>query len=84
MGQLLTTRASMDAHQRKEVCDFQMALHQMRPKPTKIIREAEAVHATAIREAKAHCANIIQDAETTCARTIREAETSSTEHAYTW
>ena len=28
MGQLLMTRASMDAHQRKEVSDFQMALHQ--------------------------------------------------------
>ena len=28
MGQLLTTRASMDAHQRQEVSNFQMALHQ--------------------------------------------------------
>ena len=81
MGQLLTTRVSMDAHQRKEVSNFQMALHQNEAQTTKIIKEAETVCATTIREAKAHCANIIQDAEATCARTIREAETASTKHA---
>ena len=81
--QLLTTRESMDAHRRKEVSDFQMDLHQNKAQMTEIIREAEAVHATAVREVKAHCANIIQDAKATCARTIREVETASTEHAHT-
>ena len=80
MGWLLTTRVSMDACQRKEVSDFQMALHQNKAWTTKFMREAEAVCTTAIREVKAHCANIIQDAEATCARTIREVETASTEH----
>ena len=65
MGQLLTTRAPMDAHQRKEVSDFQTALHQNKAQTTEAIREAEAVHVAAIREAKACCANIIQDAQAT-------------------
>ena len=82
MGQLLTTRVSMDTHRRKEVSDFQMALFQSEAQTTEIVREAEAMCATAVREAKAHCANIIQDAEATCARIIREAETASTEHAH--
>ena len=83
MGQLLMTRASMDAFQRKEVSDFQTALHQNEARSTEAIREAEALCAAAIREAKACCANIIQDANATCARTIRMAETACTEHAHT-
>ena len=83
MGWLLTTGASMDAHWRKEVSNFQSALHQNEVWTTEIIGEAEAVYATAIREAKAHCGYIIQDTEATCTRTIREAETASTEHAHT-
>ena len=82
MGWLLTTRTSMDAHQRKEVSDFQISLHQNEAQTTKIIMEAEAMCATAIRKAKASCANIIQDDKATCARTIMEAETASTEHAH--
>ena len=53
IGWLLTTRASMDAHQRKEVSDFQMALHQNEAQMTEAIREAEAMHAAAIRKEKA-------------------------------
>ena len=83
MGWLLTTRASMDACQRKEVSNFQMALYQNEAQTTEIIREAEAVHATAVRETKANCVNIIQHAEGKCARTIREVKTVSTEHACT-
>ena len=81
MGWLLKTRVSMDAHQRKEVSNFQMALHQNEAQTTEIIREAEAMCATAVREVKACCANIIQDAEAACVRTIRKAETTNTEHA---
>ena len=73
MGQLLMTRASMDAHQRK-VFDCQMAFHQKEAQTTVAIKEAEAVHAAAVREVKACCTNIIQDAEATCATTIRKAE----------
>ena len=59
MGWLLMTRASMGAHQRKEVSDFQMALHQNEAWTTEAIREAEAMHAAAIREVKACWTNII-------------------------
>ena len=81
MGWLLMTRASMDTHWRKEVSNFQMALHQNEAITTEAIREAEALHAAAVREAKACCANIIHDAHTTCARTIRKVETACREHA---
>ena len=62
MGQLLMTRASMDACQRKGVSDFQTASHQNEAWTTKAIREA--VHA-AIRDAMACCTNIMQGAEAT-------------------
>ena len=82
MGQLLTTRAFMDAHQRKEVSDFQAALYQNETQTTKAIRKAEAVHAAAVREVKACCTNIVQDAKATCTRTIRKAETACAEGAH--
>ena len=66
MGQLLMTRASMDAHWRREVSDFQMALHQNEAQTTEVIREAEVVWAAAIREVKACCANIIHYTPPNC------------------
>ena len=79
MGQLLMNKASMDAHQRKEVSDFQMALCHNKAQTTKIIREAETVHAAAIREVKACCTSLIHNAEATCTSTIRKAETTCME-----
>ena len=51
MGSLLMTRSSLDTHQRKQVSDFETALHQ---------NEAEATEA--IRKAKAHCGAAIREA----------------------
>ena len=56
MGCLLITRASLDAHQRKQVSDFQMAIHQ---------NDAEATEA--IRETKVHCGSVIREVEVCCA-----------------
>ena len=72
MGCLLTTRASVDTHQRKQVSDFKMALHQ---------NEAKA--AKAIREAKACCGAAIREVEVCCAADIREAESHCADQAYT-
>ena len=64
IGHVLMTRASIDAHQRKQVLDFETTIHQ---------NEAQATEA--IREVKARCGVAIREAETHCATTIREAET---------
>ena len=61
MGQLLTTRESIDTHCRKQVSDTKTTFCQN-----------EAQTAEAIKEVKAHCATVIQDAEATCAAAIRE------------
>ena len=50
MGCLLITRSSLDAHQRKQVSDFETALHQNEAKTTEAIREAKAHGGAAIRE----------------------------------
>ena len=72
MGQLLTTRASMDSHQRRLVSNTKTALHQSKAKATE-----------AIKEAKAHCAAVIQDAEATHAVAIREVEITCAGHTCT-
>ena len=72
MGWLLTTRASMDSHQRSLVSNTKTALHQNEVKATE-----------AIKEVKAHCTAMIWDAEAMCAITIREAETTCVGHAHT-
>ena len=56
MGQLLTTRASMDSHQRRLVSNTKSTLHQN-----------EAMTAATIKEAKAHCTATIREAEATSA-----------------
>ena len=63
LGHLLVTRSSIDAHQRKQVSDFGMALHQ---------NESETIEA--IKEAKALCAHTIQDMETYQTVLISEAK----------
>ena len=72
MGQLLTTRASIDSHWRRLVSNTKTALHQ-----------TEAKAAEAIMEAKDLCTAVIQDAEDTCAAAIREAETACADHTCT-
>ena len=71
MGQLLTTRVSIDAHCRKQVSDTETAFHQNEAQTTK-----------AIKDAKAHCTTMIQNAEATCTAAIMEAEATCAEHAH--
>ena len=51
---LLATRSCLNAHQRKQVSDFEMALHQNELETTKAIKEARTLCACTIREAEAH------------------------------
>ena len=94
MGCLLMTKASIDALGRKQVSDFEMAIHQNEVEATKAIREvkvhcgaaireAASHHATAIREAEACSSTTITEAEACCASYIREVESHCVDHAYT-
>ena len=60
---LLTTRSSLDAHQRKQVSDFQKALGQNQDVATKTIREAKTHYAVTVREVESCCAAEIREAE---------------------
>ena len=85
LGHLLVTRSSINAHQRKQVSDFGMALHQNESEVTKAIKEAKALCIHTVRDVEAHWAVLIseakvwhaaciREAEANCARTLAEAE----------
>ena len=82
-GCLLTTRSSLDAHGRKQVSDFEMALCHNEAEATKaikeakahcgaVIREVEACHTTDIREVEVQCSTTIMEVEACCATNKRE------------
>ena len=72
MGQLLMTRASMDACHRKQVLDTKATFC-----------ENEAQTTEAIWVVKAWCMATVQEAEATCTATIWEVETACADHAHT-
>ena len=72
MGHLLTTRVSLDACQRKQVSDFETAIHQ---------NDTEA--SKAIRGTKVHCGSAIREVEACCAADIREVKSHCVGHACT-
>ena len=78
MGHLLMTRSSLDAHQRKQVSDFETTLSQNKAKATEAIRDAKAYCKAAIREAEACCTTHSREAEAYHATHIRKAEAHCT------
>ena len=85
LGWLLATRSSLNACWRKQVSEFEMALHQNEAETIQAIKEARILHACTIREAEAHWVKLISKAEAwhttcikeakaNCASTIAEAE----------
>ena len=67
-------RSSLDAHWRKQVWDFQMALHQNELETIEAIKEAKALCTYTIRGAEAHQAMLISEAEGQHATCVREAK----------
>ena len=72
MVHLLMTRASLDAHPRKQVVDFEMALHQNEAKATKAIREAKVLCGAVIREVESCCVDH--------AHTIQQSHSNNMQH----
>ena len=74
LGHLLATRSSIDAHWRKQVSDFGMALCQNESDITEAIKEVKALCAKTIRDVEAHQAVLISKAEIWHAACIKEAK----------
>ena len=74
LGHLLANRSSINAHRRKQVSDFGMALCQNESDITKAIKEVKALCAHTIREVEAHWVVLISEAEIWHATCIKEAE----------
>ena len=72
------TRSSLNACQRNQVSDFEMALHQNESEITEAIKEAKALCASTIREAEAHRGTLISESEAWHATCIREAKANCT------
>ena len=82
---LLAMRSTINAHRKKEISDFGMALHLNESKVTKAVktvkalcvctgREVEALCVRTIREADAHCMALVSEAETHHVAFIKEGE----------
>ena len=83
MGCLLMTRTSIGAHQRKQVSDFETAIHQNEAEATEAIRQAKVCCGSAIRVAEACCAADIREAESCCAGhacTIQQSHSNNVQH----
>ena len=63
LEELLTTKASIDAHRQRAVWELGMELHQKKSQVTKSIREAKAI-----------CFQVTLDAQALCFTTIKEAK----------
>ena len=74
LGYLLATRSSIDTHQRKQVLDFGMALHQIESETTETIKEAKALCAHTIRDVETHQAVLISKVKIQHAACIKEIE----------
>ena len=78
LGHLLMTRSSINAHQKKQVSDFGMALCQNESEITEAIKEAKALCAHTIRDAEVHQAVLISKAKLWYAACIKEVEANCT------
>ena len=74
LGWLLATRSSLNAHQRKQVSDFEMALCQNKLQTTEAIKEARTLCTHTIREAEAHQVKLISKAKAKHTTCIKEAK----------
>ena len=74
LEELLTTKASIDAHRLRAVWELGMELHQNKSQVTKSIREAKAICSCITLGAKAICLMIVKEAKMTRAHIIKEAK----------
>ena len=73
---LLTTKASIDAHQQRAMWELNIALHQSQSKAAASIKEAKAACSQATLNAHATCSWLTLEAKTNCSWAILEAKTT--------
>ena len=74
LGCLLVTRTSLNAHHRKQVSDFKMALCQNESETNEAIKEAKALCTCTTREAEAYQVMLTNKREVWYAACIKEAK----------
>ena len=81
LGCLSAARSSLNACHRKQVLDFEMALHQNKSETTKAVKEAKTLCTCTTREAEAHWVMLINEAEAQYTTCIKEAEANCLHHS---
>ena len=76
LDDLLTTKASIDAHRQTAMWELNVALHQSKSKAAASIKEAKAACSQATLNAHATCSQLTLEAKTNCSRAILEAKTT--------
>ena len=74
LKELLTTKASIDAHRQRAIWELVMKLCQNESQATKSIKEAKAVCSWVTLDAKTTCSVAVKEAKTTQAHIVWEAE----------
>ena len=74
LGELLTTKSSINTHQQKLVWELGTELCQNDSETTESIKEAKAICTCATQDAEALCSATIKEAKATCTHTIQEAK----------
>ena len=74
LGHLLVTRSSINAHQRRQVSNFGMALHENELETTQAIKEAKTLCACTIQDVEIHQTVLISKAKVWHATCIKEIE----------
>ena len=73
---LLTTKASLDAHRQRAIWELGIVLHWNESQAAKSIKEAKAVCSQVTLDAQTTCSWLTLEAKTNCSQVILEAKTT--------
>ena len=76
LKELLTTKASIDAHRQRAVWELGMELHQNKSQVSESIKEAKTICSQVTLDAQALCFATVKEAKTACIVVVKEAKTT--------
>ena len=76
LNDLLTTKASIDAHRQRAIWELGIVLHQNESQAAESIKEAKAVCSQVTLDAQTTCSWLTLEAKTNCSWAILEAKTT--------
>ena len=74
LKELLTTKASIDAHRQRAIWELDMELHWNESQATESIKEAKAICSQATLDAQALCFATVKEAKAACMVAVKEAK----------